>query len=222
MGNDRENIIAEFIEFISDKTFSCIGAKAAMAKDQLKFFVSGNMACPTNDKDILDFLYDFIDSYRKKGGYFHSAAILFTGPGQITETIFENILWQRLQAISDMDAEMYNYDKRVSADPASHDFSFSLKEEAFFIIAMHPASSRASRRFAYPALVFNPHAQFEEMKEKDKYESMKETVRKRDILYSGSVNPMVDDYGRSSETTQYSGKNYNEPWECPLKIKHDQ
>lgn len=222
MGNDHENIIAQFIEFINDKTFSCIGAKAALAKGQLNVFVSGNMACPANDRDILEFLYQFIDSYREKGGNFHSAAIIFTGPVQITETIFENLLWQRLQSISDMDADMYHYDKRVSPDPASSDFSFSLKEESFFIIGMHPASSRMARRFASPVLVFNPHAQFEEMKEKDKYESMKEAVRKRDILYSGSVNPKLDDYGNSSEAIQYSGKNYSGPWECPLKIKHDQ
>ncbi|HMK17612.1 MAG TPA: guanitoxin biosynthesis heme-dependent pre-guanitoxin N-hydroxylase GntA [Chitinophagaceae bacterium] len=219
-GDSNENIIDAFIEFINDKTFSCIGAKAALAKDQVQCMVAGNMACPAHDKCILDYLYSFIDSYRLTGGNFHSAVILFNGPQNITEENFEYLFWQRLQAISDMDADNYAYDKRVSADPSSPDFSFSLKEEAFYIIGMHPASSRASRAFTYPALIFNPHEQFVEMKETNKYEMIKKVVRKRDIAYSGSVNPMLDDYGVSPETMQYSGKNYKGPWECSLKIKH--
>jgi FPC/CPF motif-containing protein YcgG len=222
MVNDNNSYIAaEYIEFISNKVFPCIGAKAALAKNQVQCMVAGNMACPANDKDILDYLYEFTDSYRSTGGHFHSAAILFTGPKNITEAIFENLLWQRLQAISDLDAANYGYDKRVSADPFSPDFSFSLKEEAFFILGMHPSASRASRQFAYPALIFNPHAQFEAMKETNKYERIKQAVRKRDIAFSGSVNPMLNDYGRSPETMQYSGKNYDQSWQCPLKINHE-
>lgn len=220
VNDDNGKIAAEFIEFISHKTFPCIGAKAALAKGQVQCMVTGNMACPASDKEILDYLYNFTESYRSTGGNFHSLAIIFSGPKNITETIFEKLLWKRLQALSDLDAANYGYDKRVSADPASSDFSFSLKEEAFFIIGMHPASSRASRRFAYPALIFNPHAQFQGMKETNKYEMIKEVVRKRDIAFSGSVNPMLDDYGRSPETMQYSGKNYDSTLQCPLKINH--
>jgi len=220
MINQEDNIAAQFIEFITNKDFPCIGAKAALAKDQVHCMVAGNMACPASDKDILDYLYNFTDSYRSKGDNFHSAAIIFTGPKNITEAVFETLLWQRLQALSDLDAANYRYDKRVSADPGSPHFSFSLKEEAFFIIGMNPSGSRASRQFAYPALIFNPHAQFEAMKETNKYEMMKQAVRKRDIAFSGSVNPMLSDHGKSPETMQYSGKNYDLPWKCPLKINH--
>ena len=218
---ETENIVAEFIEFISNKIFPCIGAKTALAKNQVQCMVAGNMACPSHDKDILEYLYNFTIRYRSTGGNFHSAAILFTGPKNISEAIFETLLWQRLQAISDLDAVTYGYDKRVSADPASPDFSFSLKEEAFFIVGMHPSSSRMSRQFNYPALIFNPHSQFEAMKETNKYEMIKAAVRKKDIAFSGSVNPMLDDYGKSPETMQYSGKNYSLPFQCPLKINHE-
>lgn len=138
----------------------------------------------------------------------------------MTEAIFETLLWQRLQSLSDLDAAQYPYDDRVSSNPASPSFSFSLKEEAFFIIGMHPASSRQARRFQYPVLVFNPHAQFENLKDTFKYENMKQVIRKRDIAFSGSVNPMLNDHGRSSEIVQYSGTNYIAPIICPLNSQH--
>ena len=83
--DNNENIIDAFIESISDKNFPCIGAKAALAKDQVQCMVAGNMACPAHDKCILDYLYSFIDSYRLTGDNFHSAVILFNGPQNITE-----------------------------------------------------------------------------------------------------------------------------------------
>jgi len=218
---NADSIAGEFIQFIRNKDFPCVGAKSALAKNQLKFLVARHMACPASDKDILTFLYDFVDRYREKGGHFHSAVVIFSGPTNMTEAVFEEFLWKRLQAISDMDAANYRYDARVSADPSSPEFSYSVKEEAFFIVGMHPASSRESRRFSYPALIFNPHAQFESMKKTNKYESIKEVVRKKDIAFSGSVNPMLSDYRESPETQQYSGKNYELPWKCPLQINHE-
>ncbi len=210
----------EYEAFIRDKSFPCIGAKTSLAKNQAHCMVAGNMACPASDAAILNYLYGFTDDYRFTGGQFHSAAVIFTGPQIESEEIFEMLMWQRLQAIANLDAVSFGYDKRVSANPASPHFSFSIKEEAFFILGMHPASSRLARRFTYPALIFNPHAQFEELKETNKYEMIKQVVRKRDIDFSGSVNPMLSDHGKSTEALQYSGKNYNGIFKCPLKINH--
>lgn len=214
------NIQEAYTAFINDKAFPCIGAKASMAKLQAQSMVAGHMACPAHDKAILDFLYDFIDEVRGSDDNFHSAAIIFNSPVNMDEDTFEMLLWQRLQSLSKMDAERYAYDTRVSPDPASPDFSFSLKSEAFFIIGMHPASSRKARRFDYPTLVFNLHAQFERLKETSKYENMQQAIRKKDVLFSGSVNPMLTDHGRSSEIMQYSGRHYKDGFECPLKIFH--
>lgn len=217
---EHTSIINEYVDFISNKNFPCIGAKASLAKNQAQCMVAGNMACPASDAAMIDFLYQFTDNYRNTGDLFHSAAIIFTGPQNITEAIFETLLWQRLQALTDLDAARFGYDKRVSANPASAEFSFSLKEEAYFILGLHPASSRASRQFKCPALIFNPHAQFEQMKTTNKYEMIKQAVRKRDLQFSGSVNPMLSDHGKSPEILQYSGKNYGSSFTCPLKIKH--
>jgi FPC/CPF motif-containing protein YcgG len=213
-------IVEEYLSFISNPHFPCVAARAAFAQKHIRCFVAGNMACPASDRMILDFLYEFVEEYRQAKSMYHSATIIFSGPEIKDEEYFDALLWSRLQSLSDMDAERYEYDSRVNSDPSSPDFSFSLKEEAFFIIGLHPGSSRQSRRFAYPTIVFNPHEQFEVLRQQGHYESMQQTVRRRDMKLSGSINPMLDEYGSSSETLQYSGKKYNSDWKCPLHTSH--
>ncbi len=217
---EYRDIQQEYFSFIENKTFACVAAKAALAKSQIECFVADNMACPKDDRDILNFLYNFIDGYRKSEEQYHSAVVIFKGPELVDDKMFDSLLWKRLQALSDIDASSYKYDDRVNHDPASPEFSFSLKEESFFIIGLHPASSRPARRFSYPALVFNPHQQFEDLRASGKYDKMKHVIRKRDIALSGSVNPMLTDFGNASEVYQYSGREYKSDWECPLKINH--
>jgi FPC/CPF motif-containing protein YcgG len=208
------------LAYLKVKRFPCIGAKATLARQQIKCMVAANMACPKDDHSILKFLYSFVDEFRSSKHFYHSAAIIFRAPEVMNERLFDKLLWQRLQALTDLDVKNYSYDKRVEDNPFSAKFSFSLKEEAFYIIGLHAKSSRQARQFRYPALVFNPHIQFEQLRKANKYEKMKNVVRKRDIALSGSVNPMLEDFGNSSEVYQYSGLQYDATWQCPLKINH--
>ena len=217
---EMQSIIEEYFNYLGNKTFPCVAARAALRNEHIKCMVALNMACPNDDPAILKFLYDFVNEYRTATTSFHSAAIVFKGPWISSEEMFDALFWKRLQSLSNLDAVNYNYDIRVAADPASGNFSFSIKEEAFFIIGLHPLSSRQSRKFKYPALVFNPHAEFEKLRLANRYEQMKHVVRKRDIAYSGSINPMLKDFGESSEVYQYSGRIYDSEWKCPLKINH--
>ena len=217
---EKDVLIAAYKEYIAAKEFPCVAAKAAFAKEQIQCMVATHMACPKDDHAILQFLYSFVDHYRQSDEMYHSAAIIFEQPTALTEEAFDDFLWQRLQSLSAMDAARFPYDGRVDGDPASPNFSYSLKEEAFFIIGLHPGSSRAARQFSYPTLVFNPHGQFEQLKETAKYQNLKNVVRKRDMAYSGSVNPMLEDFGAASEVYQYSGRRYDNQWQCPLKINH--
>lgn len=215
-----KDIQQQYLSFIDDKTFACVTAKAALAKSQIQCFVADNMACPKDDYAILQFLYRFIDEYRSSEELYHSAVVIFQGPECVDEEIFDRLMWKRLQAFSTQDAANFKYDNRVDHNPASPAFSFSLKEESFFIIGLHPASSRPARRFSYPAMVFNPHHQFEQLRASGKYDKLKHVVRKRDIALAGSINPMLTDFGEASEVYQYSGRSYTGDWQCPLVINH--
>jgi FPC/CPF motif-containing protein YcgG len=167
----------------------------------------------------MSFIYDFVDQYRNTGSLYTSAVVIFEGPTDCSEDYFDQMMWQRLQCLSDLD--QYKWDDRVDSDPSKPNFSFSIKGEAFYIIGLHPGSSRKARQFQYPAIVFNPHDQFEKLRQSGKYMAMKETVRKRDTVFSGSVNPMLADFGQSSEASQYSGKLYDETWKCPFIPKDE-
>ena len=187
--------------------------------DHVKCFVATDMASTEEDEEIISFIYQFVESYRSSHESFHSAAVIFSNPREPTESEFEELLWVRLNSLAVLDRKKYTHDKRVDPDPTSSRFSFSLKEEAFFIIGLHPSSSRKARRFTYPAIVFNPHEEFERLKRTGRYESMKKVVRRRDKTFSGSVNPMLKDFGEAPEVVQYSGKQYDSTWKCPLHHK---
>ncbi len=210
-------IANNFQSFLSQPNFPCVAAKDVALKENITIMIAEHLACSFNDKAILDFIYDFVLTYRQRHQGFKSAAVIFKGPRDINESEFDTLMWRRLQAFRDLDAQTFSYDARVSADPASSLFSYSLMEEAFFVLALHPFSSRPARRFQYPTLVFNPHEQFVQMKASGTYSKMKVIVRKRDMSYSGSVNPMLKDFGEASEAYQYSGAVYDDAWQCPLK-----
>ena len=215
-----QNLAEEYFSFLGNKEYPCVAAKAALSKEHIRVLVADHMACPKDDMAIMQFMYSFVDEYRDTDSFFHSAAVIFRGPEMVNEEMFDQLLWQRLQSFANIGAQQYGYDKRVSSNPESKDFSFSIKEEAFYIIGLHPQSSRAARRFKYPALVFNPHQQFDVLRKTNRYEKMKNIVRQRDTLYSGSVNPMLQDFGQSSEVFQYSGRQHDPSWKCPLKINN--
>jgi FPC/CPF motif-containing protein YcgG len=221
MDTESESISREFLAYIRNREFPCIAAKAAVSQEQIHVLVADHLACPRDDGKILHFLYWFIDLYRQSDNLYHSAVIIFKKPGNLKEDAFDELLWNRLQAISDLDALNYPWDSRVGKQTMSANFSYSIKTEALYVIGLHPESSRPSRQFYYPSIVFNPHEQFEKLRRNQKYQSMKEVVRKRDVKLSGTVNPMLADFGESSEVFQYSGRQYAESWNCPFIAKHE-
>ncbi|HLT80804.1 MAG TPA: guanitoxin biosynthesis heme-dependent pre-guanitoxin N-hydroxylase GntA [Cyclobacteriaceae bacterium] len=213
------SIIDEYLLHLRSRGFPCIAAQAAVARNHVRCLVTSDMESAQDDRRILKFLHSFVDDYRKAETPYHSAAVIFRTPEIRDEWMFDRLLWTRLNALADLDHQMYAHDPRVDDDPESSRFSFSLKEEAFFIIGLHPASRRKARVFPYPTLVFNAHQEFEKLRKANRYETMKRAVRKRDMTYSGSVNPMLGDFGNASETRQYSGIHYKSDWKCPLRKK---
>jgi uncharacterized protein len=216
----HQQLITSFYDFIKVKEFPCIAARAAAMHHQITCKVADDMRSGDADEEILRFFYQFVDDYRASKDIYQSAALLFEGPRDLDEEEFDKVLWRKLQSLTDLDAQHYAYDNRVNKDPQSPHFSFSLKEEAFFIVALHPGSSRMARRFTHPVLVFNPHEQFEILRKNNHFEPMKEVVRRRDHHFSGSINPMLDDFGLHSEASQYSGTVYDKHWKCPLQVRH--
>lgn len=217
---EQDEEVREYFDFINKKDFPCVAAKTALTWNQINCLVVDHLACPKDDAAILDCIYQFVDTYRQSEKLYHSAAVIFRGPTVPNEAMFEELFWQRLQSLANLDARSYGHDKRVVPDPDSPEFSFSLKEEAFFVVGLHPGSSRVARQFKYPTMVFNAHAQFEQIRTNGRYDTLRDTIRTRDKLYSGSVNPMLQNFGTASEVYQYTGKVYDDAWKCPFLNPH--
>jgi FPC/CPF motif-containing protein YcgG len=214
---DNDDFLAsKFRQFIARPGFPCVGAKSALAKGQLQFVVARDIASAWDDLRIYPALFNFAKSYRSRKVLFQSFAVLFRGPRSLNEAQFETCLWERLQSLTDKDNwHGQRHDARVSADPSNPHFSLSFGGEAFFVVGLHPKASRPARRFSYPAIVFNLHDQFEEMRRQNIYKKMKERILQRDEALAGSANPMLQVFGESSEARQYSGRIVDDAWQCP-------
>jgi FPC/CPF motif-containing protein YcgG len=85
-----------------------------------------------------------------------------------------------------------------------------------FVVGLHAASSRATRRFAWPTLVFNPHEQFERLRSSGQFDRFQSVIRSADRALDGTTNPMLANFGERSEAAQYSGRQVDEVWRCPF------
>lgn len=217
----RENVATDYNElvrdFVANMGFPCVGAKTALSKEQIEICVADSIFSTRSDDKILKGLYQFIADYKKDKEMFRSFIVIFNDMHRMSEEDFEAALWTRLQSLHDKD--IYPWDTAVSEDPEDSKFSFSAGNKSFYIVGMHPGSSRKARRFPLPALVFNLHEQFEALRESGQYQSMKKLIRRRDTAFSGSSNPMLDDFGDNSEAIQYSGRQIQGEWKCPFHQK---
>jgi FPC/CPF motif-containing protein YcgG len=156
----------------------------------------------------------FVQPDRQDAGLYCSFVACFSEPKSCSEEEFEHLLWSQLKQLSD--ADECEWDAAVSTDPSDPDFAFSFAGSAFFVVGLHPSASRPARRFAVPALVFNLHEQFQRLRQRGQYDRMQALIRKRDQVLTGSVNPMLSDFGQRSEARQYSGRVVDDDWMCPF------
>lgn len=204
-----------FADFIGDDEFPCVGAKAALETESIRFLVGGQLNSPDHDAHIAGGIAEFAHSI-EADDEFISLVVLFPQSKLFTEREFETALWSRLQALHQIDKQRYQWDEQVSSDPASAEFSFSIGGRAFYIVGLHPGASRRARRFDCAALVFNAHSQFEHLRTTGRFDKIREIIIERDTKYSGSVNPMLSVHGVTSEARQYSGRAVRDNWTCPF------
>jgi FPC/CPF motif-containing protein YcgG len=196
-------------KFISGTSFPCIMAKSLIKKGYLDRhnFIEIN---GSSTEEIKKSLYEFIDEYRRNPKRLSSFIISFDHPKYDDFSSFESGFWDLLKGLRMVDTKVYKHDSRVNANPHNEKYSFSMKEEAFFILLLHKDSPRFARQFKIPTIVFNPHQQFEEMRIKGIFNKVRNFIREKDLLLQGKVNSMLSDFGSKSEIYQYTGRSYQE------------
>lgn len=205
-------------DFIRNASFPCVGAKAVLSQREIVTLETGLITSHEADFAIYAALRKFARAPRSPTAL-SSFACVFINEA-LNELSFERALWERLQALHDLDVQHgVAWDATVSRDPVSPLFSMSVAGVAYFIVGLHPAASRDARRFRRPAIVFNPHAQFEHLRDAGRYEKMQNVIRARELATQGDLNPMLADFGGKREAAQYSGRNVGANWKCPLRVK---
>lgn len=208
----------QFRETIGRDEFPCVGAKSAVAQGRLSFVRARDVTSAWNDLQIHRDLVEWSARWRDNPAGFRSFAVVFDGPDGITEQDFEAALWERLQSLANKDHWLgQSYAAAVSPDPEDPHFCLSFGGEAFFVVGLHANSSRPARRFAHPAIVFNPHAQFERLRQQGRFARMRERIMARDIALAGMPNPMLADHGNASAARQFSGRAVGPDWACPFR-----
>jgi FPC/CPF motif-containing protein YcgG len=202
---EGQDLQSKFEAFVRDRAFPCVGAKSALARGTLKVVPCRSISSGWDDLRIHGELLEWVSD-------------VFADRINLSEKSFENAMWERIQSLSDKDAWLDQpYDSRVSHDPDDVHFSLSFGGEAFFAVGLHPRASRPARRFETPAIVFNLHDQFEQLRDEGRYEGMRETILARDVQLAGSVNPMLTRHGEASAAAQYSGREVDSQWVCPFR-----
>jgi FPC/CPF motif-containing protein YcgG len=210
----------ELRALVLNERFTCMGGKAALRQGTYRFGLYGDMTSAAAAGGLAHDLFTFTGDIRAMDGGFTTFLASFTGPNPPDERSFEQTLWRMLQRLHDLDAPHHEWDPAVSDNPADPQFSFSFGGVAFFVVGLHAASSRVARRFAWPTLVFNPHQQFEALKNSGHYPRLQQVIRRAERQLQGDTNPMLADYGARSEAAQYSGRRVEAEWKCPFHA-HD-
>jgi FPC/CPF motif-containing protein YcgG len=210
------SIKAQFTSFIADAAFPCLGAKAAFSAHSQVISVYDTLGSQQTISPLALDLANFVHSKLCREGSFATFIAIFREPRLLTEEEFERLLWSQLQQLHEIDAAHHEWDSTTSSDPLDPHFSFSFGGQALYVVGLHERSSRQARRFAWPTLVFNPHAQFDQLRHDGHWQRMQTAIRRRDVALQGEINPMLSDFGEQSEARQYSGRRVPETWKPPF------
>lgn len=215
MKTTAEHLIEmEYKDFIITRNHPCVMANTIFQMENYRLKVYDDMLSDKVIEPIMEDIEKYINNYDFETNQFETLIISFTQNQFATEREYEDALWSFLQKLHDIDD--IAWDSSVSNDPEDINFSFSLKGKAFYLIGMHPKSSRLARQAPYCTVVFNLHWQFELLRKMGTYQKVRNRIRTRDEALQGYINPSLTDFGDASETKQYSGRKVETNWKCPF------
>ncbi len=201
-------------DLLNQKDYPCVAAVAALHDAQLRVGLYSGLGSGVSSKKLASDLTRFKAEQTVTKLPYLSFWAVFDGVAPASEKAYEEAMWSELSLLSKSSPEAARWDPKFSSDPADKNFCFCFAGDAYFIVGMHPKSSRRARRFPFPSMIFNLFEQFETLG--DGYEPMVKTNRQRDRLFQGDVNPMVKRWADRWESIQFSGRENPPDWECPF------
>ena len=210
-----------FQAMIQCHSYTCLGAKKVERDNNLRFGIFNAECDQKRGQLIASGLKKFEDHRDDLSDIYASYVAIFPDWSPQSETEFEKSLWRTLQQVHDYDHQQGQaWDDSKSLDSMDPNFGFSVNGKAYFIVGLHPGSSRWARRFPWPALVFNAHSQFELLYFQNKFDKLKQANRDRDTNLQGFPNPQMVGIKEITEAKQYSGRDSEKDWQCPFINHH--
>ena len=207
-------------DYIEDESFPCVGAKAALVQGNVTFRSYGMLGEDGTTSSLYFDLMEYVQAMDIDDPRIQSFVAIFKDDKMSSEEEFETLLWKQLELLHVQDAGLdIDWNEDVSEDPDSPHFSMSIANHPFFVVGMHSEASRNARRSPFPVMVFNSNLQFEKLRSDGRFDKMKAIIRERERKLNGGINPMLNDFGDSSEARQYSGRFLPEQWKCPFSVK---
>lgn len=218
MSDNKEQVIVDdYKKYVIEGQHPCIMAKSLFKMENYTLKIYESMSDSESLQLLINDLKTYLEQYNFDGTEFKSFIASFPNNHFATEIDFENALWETLQALHNIDD--CDWDHRVSDNPDDANFSLSLGGRAFYVVGLHPESSRIARQAPHTTLVFNLHHQFDKLREMGTYQVVRDNIRKNDEQLQGEINPVLRDFGSESETKQYSGRKVEAGWKCPFHKK---
>ena len=206
---------AQVRALVLNPAFPCLGARAALNQGTYRFGMYAALASDEATRALGEDLLAFVAEQSSLSSAFTTFIASFDGPLPLDERDFERLLWEQATRLAESDDVAW--DPGVSSDPDDPRFSFSFGGRAFFLVGLHPGSSRWARRFAWPTIVFNAHHQFEHLRATGRFVRLQAAIRGRDAALQGCPNPTLTAFGTASEARQYSGRAVEADWRCPFR-----
>ena len=134
----------KFKRFVIETGHPCVMAQTMFRMDKVNLKIYDHFGSEEAALKILTDLNGYLAEYEFGSDDFYTFMAVFNDETRYSEEQFEKQLWSQLQHLHNLDD--HPWDPKVSSDPESRKFSFSLLGEAFYIVGMHPGSSRKARR----------------------------------------------------------------------------
>jgi uncharacterized protein len=222
---DIERVHTAFRNFVQGESFPCAGGKSAVKRASAAVGVYeaalGDGACARQLAADLSCFIEYQTREWKDGNNFTTFVAVFPDQQLGDEDEFEARLFRELQALHDADEAPWP--KGATRDPKNTSFHFAFGGRKFFVVGLHPNSSRPGRSFEYPAMVFNAMDQFAALQNAGTFDNLQKAIRARDRKMNGSINPNLEfHHAGMSPAHEYSGKaHHRDRWHAPLQIRAD-
>ena len=221
----EESVLKEqFQQYINSVNFPCLSAKISVLRKSFSFALYDMLAGEDTTQLLWHRLIDFINcqsSLWASDHMFTTYVACFRAPTDMSETVFERLLWKQLQQLHQIDVQNgMKWNDNYSDDPIHPDFGFSVGGRAFFIVGLHPNSSRRAQQFVTPTITFNSLDQFQNFRRLALFNTIQHVIRNNDLIYNQSINPNLTSEDNKSAAFEYSGKLIQSNWIPPFKSLH--